>query len=343
MAIPHHTVSAGQRVTTSGSMLYEGGVDYFRSQFCQPLLHADFVPTTDVPFRVTAKLGIVEDHRSLRLTCTPGILRRRSGLGAPAAPHSLIIATGNSCALLIKDQTVRLKPGAAVVLEGSCDFDLVLEKEAGRSCLLDWLHITQGGAALFPGLEALAVINSEAITTYIRFHNELMTSDQGAELTSIPEVPSFSHLVEIIRAYLLGMAPSRPHDKDRLLYEQIKLHITENLSSRDLSPESIARHFEISPRKLYGLFERMGASLRETIIAMRLEAAHRDLELGAKKVATILLDYGFGNASTFYRLYKKHFGRPPRSGRSKAAAGKRPETSSTDGRRRGGARSRVAT
>lgn len=331
MVIPHPTASAGQRVTTSGSMLYEGGVDYFRSQFCQPLLHADFVPTTDVPFRVTAKLGIVDDHRSLRLYCTPGILRRRGALGSPAAPHCLVIATGNSCALLIKDQTVRLKAGAAVVLDGSCDFDLVLEKESGRSCLLDWLHITQGAEALFPGLEALAVINSEAITTYIRFHNELMTSDQGAELTAIPEVPSFNHLVEIIRAYLLGMAPSRTHDRDRLLHDQIKMHITENLSSRDLSPESIARHFEISPRKLYGLFERLGASLRETIITLRLEAAHRDLEQGRKKVATILLDYGFSNASTFYRLYKKQFGRPPRSGRGTAvAAGKRPEASAAD-------------
>lgn len=319
MVISHPTASAGQRVTTSGSMLYEGGVDYFRSQFCQPLLHADFVPTTDVPFRVTAKLGIVDDHRSLRLYCTPGILRRRRGLGNPASDHCLVIATGNSCALLIRDQTVRLKPGAAVVLDGSCDFDLVLEQESGRSCLLDWLHIADGATALFPNLEALAVINSEAITTYIRFHNELMTSDQGAELTSIPEVPSFNHLVEIIRAHLLGMAPLRTHDKDRLLHEQIKLHIAENLSSRDLSPESIARHFEISPRKLYGLFERMDASLRETIITMRLEAAHRDLEQGAKKVATILLDYGFSNASTFYRLYKKQFGRPPRSRRGSAA------------------------
>ncbi|MGO1076101.1 helix-turn-helix transcriptional regulator [Inquilinus sp. CA228] len=332
MVIPHQTASAGQRVTTSGSMLYEGGVDYFRSQFCQPLLHADFVPTTDVPFRVTAKLGIVEDHRSLRLYCTPGILRRRGALGTPASAHCLVIATGNSCALLIKDQTVRLKPGAAVVLDGSCDFDLVLEKESGRSCLLDWLHITQGAEALFPGLEALAVINSEAITTYIRFHNELMTSDQGAELTAIPEVPSFNHLVEIIRAYLLGMAPSRTHDRDRMLHQQIKMHITENLSSRDLSPESIARHFEISPRKLYGLFERLGASLRETIITLRLEAARRDLEQGRKKVATILLDYGFSNASTFYRLYKKQFGRPPRSGRGTAAAGQHPEPSAADDR-----------
>lgn len=329
MAIPHQTVSAGQRVTTSGSMLYEGGVDYFRSQFCQPLLHADFVPTTDVPFRVTAKLGIVEDHRSLRLFCTPGILRRRSRLGIPA--HCLVIATGNSCALLIKDQTVRLKPGAAVVIDGSCDFDLILEKDSGRSCLLDWLHITQDAEALFPGLDALAVINSEAITTYIRFHNELMTTDQGAELTSIPEVPSFNHLVEIIRAYLLGMAPSRPHDRDRLLYEQIKMHIAENLGSQVLSSDSIARHFEISPRKLYGLFERMGASLRETIITMRLEAAHRELELGTKKVTTVLLDYGFSNASTFYRLYKKHFGGPPRSRREKeAATGMRPKTRPTD-------------
>ncbi|TSD88629.1 helix-turn-helix transcriptional regulator [Mycobacterium sp. KBS0706] len=323
MAIPHQAAAAGQRVTTSGAMLYEGGVDYFRSQFCHPLLHADFVPTTDAPFRVTAKLGIVEDHRSLRLYCTPGILRRRSGLGSPAAAHSLVIATGNSCALLIKDQTVRLKPGAAVVIDGGCDFDLVLERDSGRSCLLDWLHIAQGASAVFPGLETFAVISSEAITTYIRFHNELMTSDQGTELTSIPEVPSFNHLVEIIRAYLLGMAPPRPHDKDRLLHERIKRHITENLSSRDLSPDSIARHFEISPRKLYGLFERMGASLRETITTLRLEAAHRDLELGTRKVATILLDYGFGNASTFYRLYKKHFGRPPRSGRGTAASGQR--------------------
>jgi len=323
--MPNDTVPAGQRVATSGSILYEGGVDYFRSQFCRPLLHSDFVPTGDVPFKVTAKLGIVDDHRSLRLACTPGILRRRSGSGIPPTPHCLVITASSSCVLLIKDQSVRLKPGTAIVLDGGCEFDLVLEKDAGRPCLVDWLHIARDAATLFPRFETLAVISSEAIATYIRFHNELMTNGQDSELAAIPEVPSFDHLVEIIRAYLLGMVPAQYPDKDRRLFERIKAHIVDNLTSRDLSADTIARHFEISPRKLYTLFERMGASLRETIITLRLEAAHRDLEPGTKKVATVLLDYGFSNASTFYRLYKKHYGQPPRArhGRAAKAGGRR--------------------
>ncbi|MGK9167603.1 AraC family transcriptional regulator [Inquilinus limosus] len=316
--MPHQAASAGQSVTTSGSMFFEGGVDCFRSQFCQPLLHADFLPTTDIPFKAAARLGIVDDHRSMRLHCTPGIFRRRGGPSGGAFPHCLVIATGNSSALLIKDQSIRLEAGAAVILDGSCEFDLVLEKDSDRPCLVDWLHIAQGAATAFPPLDTVAVINSEVVTTYIRVHNELMTSEQISDLTSISETPSFSHLIEIIRSHLLGTSPSRHQDRDEQLYARISVYIRENLGNRELSPDSIARYFEISPRKLYALFERMGVSLRETITRMRLEAAHGELELGSKKVSTVLLDYGFSNASTFYRLYKKHFGRPPRSGRVKA-------------------------
>lgn len=327
----HHTPSANQRITTTGSMLYEGGVDDFGSQFCQPVLNADFEPAAGVPFRVAAKLGIAGDHRSVRLTCTPGILRKRSGRDNRAATHRLVITAGNSCMLAIKDQTIRLEPGVAVILDGSCDFDLVLERDS-EPCLLDWLHIVRGATGVLPSSEAFALINSRTIAAYIRFHIELMINGQRTELTSIAEVPSFDNLMDLIRTHLLEAAPPRAHHQDTFLYKQVKAHIAENLSSQNLSPTSIAQHFKISPRKLYGVFARMGASLRESIITMRLEAAHRELELGKKKVTTVLLNCGFSDASTFYRHYKKHFGRPPRSGRRRpAATGRRPEASSSDG------------
>lgn len=311
----------GGRVTTSGSMLYEGGVDYFRSQFCKPLLLADFVPTTDAPFRMTAKLGIVDDeYRSLRLQCTPGILRRRNG-SRSAPPHCLIITAESNCALLIREQSIRLRPGTAVIIDGSCEFDLILERDSEQRCLVDWLHIAQSTSTLFPQIEASAMVNSEAITTYIRFHNDLTINGHGPDLAGVSQPPSFDHLIQIIREYLLRTALPMQHDSDSQFYEQIKLYINEQLRSQELSPHFIAQHFDISVRKLYALFERMGISLRETITGLRLEAARRDLESGTKKVATILLEHGFGNPSTFYRLYKKHFGQAPRSGRAKAAKG----------------------
>jgi len=55
------------------------------------------------------------------------------------------------------------------------------------------------------------------------------------------------------------------------------------------------------------------ASLHETIMTARLEAARREIEAGGQKVASVILDHGFTNASTFYRNYKRHFGRVPRS------------------------------
>ena len=316
--MPHEPASAGNRITTSGSMLYEGGVEYFQSQFCKPLLQASFAPTTDTPFRVAARLGIIDDHRSIRLHCTPGIFRRRNGPAAAASPHCLVIAPGNSCGLLIRDQSLRLKPGTAAILDGSCEFDLILEKDAGETCLVDWLHFAASAPSLFPDFEAVAVISSEAVTAYISFYNDVMTNGRESNLAPISRLPSFNHLAEIIRSHLIRAIPPK---NDGQFHAEIKAYINDNLQEADLSPESIAEHFDISLRKLYSVFEGMELSLRGTIIALRLEAARRDLELGTKNVTSVFLDYGFSNASTFYRLYKKHFGHPPRSGHARTPRG----------------------
>ena len=86
--------------------------------------------------------------------------------------------------------------------------------------------------------------------------------------------------------------------------------VNENLTS-DLTIDKIAREMHVSPSQVSRVFKKStGKSPHSYITAKRLILFNKKLRNG-KGVIEACHECGFGDYSSFYRLYKKHFGVSP--------------------------------
>ena len=77
--------------------------------------------------------------------------------------------------------------------------------------------------------------------------------------------------------------------------------------------ESVAEHFGYSGSRISNLLtEQFGKSFVALRNEFRLEMIEQKLNSTDLPVQTIAEEYGFGNQTHFYRIYKEHFGKKPR-------------------------------
>jgi AraC-like DNA-binding protein len=90
-----------------------------------------------------------------------------------------------------------------------------------------------------------------------------------------------------------------------------------NFARPELSSALVAAELGISERQLHRLFEPTGMSFARCLLACRLEQACLILTQFPKlTVAEVALRCGFDGVSTFYRVFRKAYGRPPAELRS---------------------------
>ena len=92
--------------------------------------------------------------------------------------------------------------------------------------------------------------------------------------------------------------------------DQIVSYISDHLEE-PLDAEILARHFSFSRSYVQNLFsQNMHIGLKKYIMQKKIYAAHRDLSNGLSPSA-VCEKYGFGDYSSFYRLYRKTFSVSP--------------------------------
>jgi AraC-like DNA-binding protein len=101
---------------------------------------------------------------------------------------------------------------------------------------------------------------------------------------------------------------------NKALLMSIKEYINNHLSNSELSPEVIAKHFRMSLRYLYNLFEEEPVSVAHYIRNARLLAAKNRLQdpLNKSSIIMIALDLGFVNPAHFSKVFRDKFGFSPR-------------------------------
>ena len=90
--------------------------------------------------------------------------------------------------------------------------------------------------------------------------------------------------------------------------------VDERLTEHDLSAAAVAEAHHVSVRYVQKLFQAEGTTLSAWIRNRRLERCHRDLvdpTLRDVPVAAIAARWGFGEATTFTRAYRRRFGTVP--------------------------------
>ncbi|MBI4944453.1 MAG: helix-turn-helix domain-containing protein [Actinobacteria bacterium] len=123
-----------------------------------------------------------------------------------------------------------------------------------------------------------------------------------------------SAAVDLLAAVLDDDAPGadRPAWHDAA-WRTARAYVEEHLHDPALDPRAVAAAACLSLRALYVLFERHGETVVGHVRRRRLERAHADLlRLGPRTtVAAVAARWGFADAGTFTRAYRRAYGVPP--------------------------------
>lgn len=138
----------------------------------------------------------------------------------------------------------------------------------------------------------------------------------GAQRSGRIESRQAEEIWPLLEATLQALQPGAGASASRTLtLMRARSHIAEKLSDPELDGTSVARAANVSLRHLQRLFESTGVSLRQFILARRLERCAQALHDPALRTASITeigYRWGFRDAAHFSRAFKAHFGQSPR-------------------------------
>lgn len=126
-------------------------------------------------------------------------------------------------------------------------------------------------------------------------------------------------MVELNRAAAEQMTVGSRIDEHRSLLEQIITYVSENYQHQ-LSLNETAAHFFVSPSTVENLFkQRLGKSFYRYVIEYRMITAQSLIVKGTslKDVSSLC---GFGDYSTFFKMFKKEVGVSPSEFKAVAAS-----------------------
>jgi AraC-like DNA-binding protein len=143
-----------------------------------------------------------------------------------------------------------------------------------------------------------------------------LVCEEAESAQPLPQVTE--QFTRIIATKLLAQVANNvsrlPQDEHSPSFERILQFIEDNLK-QDISLEQLAELARISPRSLYGMFDKhVGSTPKHFIRQRKLEKIHAQLsDPGARirNVTEVALDYGFLHLGRFSESYKNAFGELP--------------------------------
>jgi AraC-like DNA-binding protein len=140
---------------------------------------------------------------------------------------------------------------------------------------------------------------------------------------ALPAAPN-SQTSQLVTALVAAMIRSEseftdvlPHTTESLLVS-LQNFIRMNLSDPELSPDLLAAAHFISRRRLYEIFETVHDSPADAIRRMRVSAAAIEIRepREMRSIAEIAFAFGFADATTFTRSFRRYMGCTPREWRA---------------------------
>lgn len=150
-------------------------------------------------------------------------------------------------------------------------------------------------------------------------HRWLADVARRADEFTDADVPALASVTtDLLATVLGGCAGSEdalpPESRRRALRTRIRDFIDQNLGDPSLSPASVAAAHGISVRHLHQLFAAEGDAPAAWIRHRRLERCRRDLadpRLRGRSVHSIAARWGFTDAATFSRVFRRVYGMTP--------------------------------
>lgn len=121
-------------------------------------------------------------------------------------------------------------------------------------------------------------------------------------------------LLPIMRSLCVERDVERMGGRPSLLHSRMRQYALAHLRDPDLGPEAIARAHYVSTRYVHKRFAPSGG-VSAWIRDQRLEAAARELRETDHSVSQVAFAWGYGNAASFARAFRRAHGRSPRESR----------------------------
>jgi AraC-like DNA-binding protein len=126
----------------------------------------------------------------------------------------------------------------------------------------------------------------------------------------------------ILAAAVGGKDRAREYDResiDRALRASINRYLAAHLrTGHDLSAPSVARRFNVSVRKLHGLYTDSDFTFAKTLMKLRVEGCARELASAeqVRSLTDVATRWGFCDLSHLNRVFRVHYGCSPADYRS---------------------------
>jgi AraC-like DNA-binding protein len=181
------------------------------------------------------------------------------------------------------------------------------------------------------GALRLLPAQNPALQLLVRYLRSLL----GGPVPSSPQLGDavVSHVTELVALSLAGpeidtRRPDRSGETIRAVraarLSVIKSDIDRHLTDPGLTASAVAGRHGITTRYLHKLFEPEANTYSQYVLQRRLDLAHRRLvnpRLGARSIAGIANDVGFGDLSYFNRAFRRRYGTTPSEARRRHLAG----------------------
>lgn len=178
-----------------------------------------------------------------------------------------------------------------------------------------------GEEALRPRLGASgrlpsSVLSGEGIQV-LRNYLGMLQGQPAGELEQLQDLV-FEHCVALLARSAAGAAGHAPATRDGIVMRQRILDFIErHLTDPELSPAKACEALRISRSYLFKLLADGGNTFASYVREARLQGCRQALLRHADRpVSQIAHSWGFGEISTFNRLYRNRFGETPRGTRS---------------------------
>lgn len=127
---------------------------------------------------------------------------------------------------------------------------------------------------------------------------------------NLDQIAAAAQILEACTSYIL--LKELITSKDDILLQRADAFIAAHLS--DVTVSSLCAHLAVSRTKLYALYrDNLHTGVSEVIRSRRLRGAKTLLKTTELSIAEIAARTGFSDYNYFSRVFKRHFGRSPRS------------------------------
>ncbi|TKT74475.1 helix-turn-helix domain-containing protein [Aquamicrobium sp. LC103] len=124
-----------------------------------------------------------------------------------------------------------------------------------------------------------------------------------------------SNALRLVSAACGGRQSEYRPTSPRKLYDRAVTLIEAHLHRPGLAASAVAAELGVTAGHLHSTFQEQGTTVGRTILQRRLEMCRQELARGAS-VTDTAYRWGFGDASSFSRAFKRFYGIPPRQVRA---------------------------